>query len=388
MRVQGHKISEAEAHEKYGWLNLNKLVQVSSNVGAAKVALKLGADHYFNTIKAFGFGGKTGTGFPGEISGQLPPRKVWQPITLANIGFGQGILVTPMQMTRAYAAFLNGGWLVQPKLIKESVEAQHPSHPAPVGGFGFFTSANAAPENESIQLAVRPEPPRRVLSQQVADLMLENLEGPLKEGGTGIKANLSGYEIAGKTGTAQKVDPLTHSYSRSKYVASFIGMPLNVEPKVVIFTAIDEPHGVYYAGDTAAPLFREVLNAVANRFSLPTKSGTPNRVLADAASGKSDIIRISQASHQRLALMGHPAAAATAAEPDNILQWQGATAGGRTIWTMPSLKGLTPREALRALQGHRFQMEMRGSGVIRSQYPSEGSALTEGETVKLGLGEL
>lgn len=129
-------------------------------------------------------------------------------------------------MVRAYAAFLNGGWLVQPKLLLEKSE---------------------------------PQSGRRVFTEKVAGQMLEILQGPLLEGGTGIKANLPGYKIAGKTGTAQKVDPITHSYSRSHYVASFIGMPLGVEPKVVIFAAVDEPKGSIYASETAAPLFREVL---------------------------------------------------------------------------------------------------------------------------------
>ena len=109
-KVQGRHIAEAEAHEKYGWLSVDKLIAVSSNVGAAKVALKLGADSYYGTLKAFGFGQKMGSGFPGEISGQLPARKSWQQITLANIGFGQGVLVTPLQMTpRTRRSSMAGG---------------------------------------------------------------------------------------------------------------------------------------------------------------------------------------------------------------------------------------------------------------------------------------
>ena len=114
--LQGRTISEAEAHEKFEWISLKKMIQVSSNVGAAKLALKVGADPFLATIQSLGFGLKSGLGFPGEISGRVPPRKSWQPLTLANIGFGQGVLVTPLQMTRAYAAFLNGGWLVEPLL--------------------------------------------------------------------------------------------------------------------------------------------------------------------------------------------------------------------------------------------------------------------------------
>lgn len=386
--VQGHKISEAEAHEKYGWLSLNKLIAVSSNVGAAKVALKLGADNYYSTLKSFGFGTKTASGFPGEISGVLPQRKNWQPITLADIGFGQGVLVTPLQMTRAYATFLNGGWLLQPKLIKDPAEAMQPQRGQPASGFGFFTTANAEPA-EKVQPAVRPEAPRRVISEAVAAQMIETLRGPLLEGGTGIKANLNGYRIAGKTGTAQKVDPVTHHYSRAHYIASFIGMAVGVEPKLVIFAEIDEPHGSYYAADTAAPLFREVLNAVATRFSMPVEPDTPNRVLAEAAKNKglsktaaalakigilSDALKLSSA---------HPAPAVA----ETALHWEGVNSAGHAIWTMPSLKGLTSREALHALQGHQFQMEIRGVGFVHSQVPAEGASLTEGETIKVSLSD-
>ena len=127
-KIGGRTISEASSHEHFEWISLKRIIQVSSNIGAAKVALKLGADRYLATLKAFGFGNKTGTGFPGEISGRVPPRKSWVPITLANIGFGHGVLVTPIQMTRAYAAFLNGGWLVHPTLMKTN--AQNASRPS------------------------------------------------------------------------------------------------------------------------------------------------------------------------------------------------------------------------------------------------------------------
>jgi len=345
--VQGKKISEAEAHEKFEWISLKKIIQVSSNVGAAKVALKVGADHYSAMLKAFGFGAKTDTGFPGEISGRVPPRKSWQPLTLANIGFGQGVLVTPIQMARAYATFINGGWFVQPTLLKNST-------------------------------FVKEDKPKRIISQAVADQVLAALEAVTSEGGTGTKARLEGYRVAGKTGTAQEVDPSTGAYSRSHYVASFIGFPLGVEQKIVIFTSVDEPHGVYYASETAAPLFREVLNAVVNRFSIPTQRLDASSALAAATKSTTrDQIRLVSA---------HPVSAATSIAPaaaPGELHWIGTTPAGAYVWKMPTLRGLTPREALRALQGHHFELEIHGSGVIRTQVPEEGGTLTDGETVKL-----
>jgi len=337
--VQGHKISEAEVKEKFEWLSLKKIIQVSSNVGAAKVALKLGADHYLSDLKSFGFGAKTNTGFPGEISGRIPPRKAWQPLSLANIGFGQGVLVTPMQMTRAYAAFLNGGWLVQPTLIKHD-------------------GANQG------------EAPKRIILQKVADSVLEALATVTQEGGTGIKAGLDGYRVAGKTGTAQMVDPNSGKYSKSAHIASFIGFALDVTPKIVILTRIDEPKGVYYAAETAAPLFHDVLNAVATRFSLPTTVPVPmNRVLATTKTF--DQLKVSQAKAIQVA----------AVTPIAI------DGHGAMLWKMPSMHGLTPREAMRSLQGHNFQVEIHGLGVIDAQTPLEGSAVAEGDTIKFHLNE-
>lgn len=342
-KVQGKKISEAEAKEKFEWLSLRKIIQLSSNVGAAKVALKLGADKYLSTLKDYGFGAKTALGFPGEISGRVPPRKDWQPLTLANVGFGQGVLVTPMQMIRAYASFLNGGYLVQPRLIRD-------------------------PEQ-------REEMLKRVIPQKVADDVLAALEGVTQEPGTGIKAALVGYRVAGKTGTAQVVEPSTGTYSRSKHVSSFIGFAVGVEPRIAVFTALDEPKGIYYASETAAPLFHDVLSAVATRFSLPER-----RILASNphSKAKADILRVSQA---------HAEAPVVIPEKPGTLQWQGATATGATIWKMPSLRGMSAREAIEVLGDHAFKMEVHGDGVVKAQIPDEGKPLTDGETVRLTLGE-
>jgi len=360
--VQGKKISEAEAYEKFEWITLKKMIQVSSNVASAKLALKLGADSYSKLLQQSGFGAKTGVGFPGEISGKLPPRKSWQPLTLANIGFGQGLLVTPLQMVRAYASFLNGGWLVQPTLILEGDSSKPLSR----------------------------EAPRRIFSQTVAEQVQEALSAVVSsEEGTGSKARLSGYEVAGKTGTAQTVDPITRRYSKSRFISSFIGFARGVEPKLVIYTAVDGPKGVYYASETAAPLFQRVLQAVVNRFSIPAdprwRVEQPSSVVANR---QSDAISL-QAS----------AATASAAEPALIkegvrrdpLKWDDTSGaqsqpGSVSLYTMPSLMGLSAREALRALQGQPFHIEIVGQGLVRSQAPEPGKPIAEQTPIRLSLG--
>jgi cell division protein FtsI (penicillin-binding protein 3) len=373
-KIGGRTISEATAHERFEWISLKKIIQVSSNVGAAKLALKLGADKYLAALHSYGFGTRTGIEFPGEINGRVPPRKAWTPITLANIGFGHGVLVTPIQMTRIYASFLNGGWLVQPTLIK---------------------SKNGQP----------PEP-HRIMSEKVTAQVIEALESTTqtKEGGTGGNAVLNGYRIAGKTGTAQKIDPETKRYSRSRYVASFIGFPLQVEPKIVIFASIDEPHGQYYGGEVAAPLFREVLNAVANRFSLPAPVGATLAETKQPAAPPADMIKSSQAAiakavaHQTalaaLAAKSHtpkesdPQENLEAGAPLNPkLELASTATAARPAWKMPSLKGLTPREVVDALEGHSLNLEVKGVGLVRAQSPEPGQAIAEGDTVRLTLGE-
>ncbi len=342
--IQGKRISEAESHEKFDWLTLKRMIQVSSNVGAAKLALKLGADKVIATLRIFGFGTKTGMGFPGEISGHVPPKKSFQPLTLANVGFGQGVLSTSIQMTRSYAVFSNGGWLVQPTLLKEpTLKAK--------------------------------ESPRKILSTKVTEQVLDALEGVVEEGGTGVKAAVPGYRILGKTGTAQKIDPATGKYSHNKYLATFIGFARDVNPKIVIFVSLDEPHGLYYAADTTAPLFKDVFKAVANRFSIPARPDP--------------VARLAGIDHLRTIQSSLAPLKAPNQEPllSHFLIWQGQTTDGRSIWKMPPLHSLSAREALRALKGHAFKLDLQGAGVVKSQYPDEGKSIAEGEMIRLILSE-
>jgi cell division protein FtsI (penicillin-binding protein 3) len=338
--IQNHKITEAEAKEKFEWVSLKKMIQVSSNVAAAKIALKLGPDRYMKTLRSFGLGSKTGIGFPGEISGRIPGRKEWSPLALANIGFGQGILVTPLQITRAYAAILNGGWLVKPSLIQTQ------------------NKRNAS------------DAPVRILNSKLSHQLIEALESVTSEGGTGVKASLAGYRVAGKTGTAQMVDPAIGRYSKDKYIPSFVGFAVGVEPKIVIFASVVEPRGSYYAAETAAPLFKEVLNSVANRCSLPIQA-TPAKILAEHWA--KDKLKISQAS--------------MAAGIDLRFQKADASPANSGQWVMPSLKGLSPREILNILRGHRFHLEMQGVGVVTTQSPDPGKTVAEGNLIRLILSE-
>ncbi len=355
LTIQGRTISEAETHERYEWLTLKEIIKYSSNVGAVKMALKLGSDRTLQTLGAFGLGVKSGTGFPGELTGRLPTRKETTPLRLATMGFGQGIFVTPVQMLRAYGVFANNGWLVEPKILR--------------------TEKRDAPE----------APPKRVLSEAQVAQVVSALKSVTEDKGTGVKAVLPGYEVVGKTGTAQVVDPETKRYSAKRYISSFIGFATNQEKKFVILTALDEPKGVYYATETAAPLFREVLAAVTARFGMPT---TVPVIQAAPALALSDSKKPSVAAAP---IASPPPIPRIDPAPIPSLASHGVAPNGRFQWTMPDLNGLSAREALRVLQGEdegrlrKFHFEAHGEGIIRAQVPAKGGVLTEGGLVSVVL---
>jgi cell division protein FtsI (penicillin-binding protein 3) len=351
--VQGRRISEAETHEKFDSITLKHAIQVSSNVIAAKLAMKLGQQKVMDGLRNFGFGARTGVGFPGELSGWLPPtKKPWQPLTLATVGFGQGVMVTPMQMVRSYAAFLNGGYLVEPRVLKSD----------------------------------EPPAPKRVMSPEVASQVIEALKAVVGDDGTGKKASLEGYVVAGKTGTAQTVDPVTKRYSRSRYISSFIGFPVGVEPKIVILTTIDEPRGIYYASETAAPLFHDVLNAVVTRFGIPMNAPVDPQTLAKEKSRKPSQAELAAmktplSGRERLEL----SQAAAIAAPK--LELQGSAPDGKLVFRMPDLRGLTIREALQTLQGYSFDIDANGNGWLKTQSPEPGAKVAERARIRLRFEE-
>jgi cell division protein FtsI (penicillin-binding protein 3) len=230
-------------HRPRGWLTFAEVLQYSSNIGTVKVAEALGRDRLYSYVNAFGFGEKTGVDLPGEVSGRVRPVERWGPIELATMSFGQGLAVTPLQMTRAFAAIANGGLLLRPFVMRRIV--------APDGTVLV----------ERTQVVAR-----RVLRRRTAGQMAAMLRRVVEEeGGTGRLARLPGTAVAGKTGTAQKVDPLTGRYSPTAHVASFVGFVPAHEPRVVIFVMIDEPVNSPYGGVVAAPVFREVAEAVLAR---------------------------------------------------------------------------------------------------------------------------
>jgi len=216
-------------------LNTAQILAQSSNVGAVKIGLALKAKRFDRWARRFGFGRKTGADIPGEERGLLLPLDKYSGSTMGNLPIGQGLSVTPLQMATAYSALANGGTLRPPHVVRS------------IGG------------------RVVPTPRgRRVVSAKVAGQVRQMLRGVLKAGGTASEVEIPGYELAGKTGTANKFDEKLGQYSQADYVSSFVGFAPARDPQLLISVMVDEPHGAIYGSEVAAPAFQKIA-----AFALP-----------------------------------------------------------------------------------------------------------------------
>jgi cell division protein FtsI (penicillin-binding protein 3) len=233
---------------KREWLTFAEVVQYSSNIGTVKVAEALGAERLHAYLEGFGFGTKTGVGLPAESDGQLRPVGSWKAIDLATASFGQGVAVTPLQLARAFAVIANGGELVRPYVVRRVVGA-----------------------DGTVLVERTPTVLRRVIRPETAARVVDLLRGAVEgDGGTGQLARIEGVAVAGKTGTAQKVDPETRRYSPTARVASFVGFVPADAPQFVIVVVIDEPTTSPYGGRVAAPVFRQIAAAMLGRVGVET----------------------------------------------------------------------------------------------------------------------
>ena len=239
MHVGEYTVNDAEQHPIQD-MTLGDIVAHSSNIGSAMVAERVGSAQLASVLARFGYGTPTGVGFPGEAGGVVPELLRWTDITRATVSYGQGISMTPLQMAAVYGTVANGGMWVQPRLVRGTS-----------GPDGRLEEAPRAPS-------------RRVLSQDTAT-MLTRMLASVVETGTGGAAQIPGYQVAGKTGTARKL--VDGRYVR-RYMASFVGFLPASDPRVVIVVSIDEPRTVY-GGVAAAPVFSEIARHVIQRLAIP-----------------------------------------------------------------------------------------------------------------------
>lgn len=241
IKVGGRTIHEAHDRATMNW-SLTEIVTNSSNVGSVMLGMALGEDGLYESFSSFGLTEKTGVDFPGEVQGWLPAPEQWSPSSIATIPFGQGVSMTPLQLARALSAIANGGHLPTPHFLRE------------------------IPESPSTELDWPTEP---ALSAETAAAMRTVLTDVVNEG-TGAAAAVSGYQVAGKTGTAQKARTDGQpGYAAGKYVASFSGFLPAENPRVLIIVNVDEPSRAIYGGTVAAPTFSRVARFCVEHLKIP-----------------------------------------------------------------------------------------------------------------------
>src|SRR5271168_2261127 len=241
--ISGHRIRD---HKPFGLLTVSDILAKSSDVGAIKIALRLGAPRFYDYVRAFGFGSLTGVELPYESRGRVEPLD-WKPVSTAAISMGQEVGVTPMQLVTAVSAIANGGLLYKPHVIAE-----------------LRRDEKVLPAEDALAIAE----PRRVIRAETAATLRQLMEGVVLHG-TGPLAHLDGWTSAGKTGTAQKIDPTTGRYSASQYIASFTGFaPIN-NPAVTILVSLDSPVGLHEGGEVAAPVFKRIAEQVLAYLDVP-----------------------------------------------------------------------------------------------------------------------
>ena len=231
---------------QHGFQNLTDIVKNSCNIGVIEVGTRLDEKVFEKSIRRFGFGTLTEINLPGEINGLVRSVKDWSRISLASLSIGQEISVTPLQLIMAVSAIANRGTLMKPMIVKEIVDSM-----------------------QSKIRIFKPKPVRQVVSVDTALTMTKILE-QVVEDGTGTMAKVSGYQIAAKTGTAQKFDFSTGKYSKDKYSSWFVGYVPAENPEISILVLLDEPIGSYYGGTVAAPVFQEIASKVLPYLSIPT----------------------------------------------------------------------------------------------------------------------
>jgi cell division protein FtsI (penicillin-binding protein 3) len=347
-------------HHPYGSLTLTEALAKSSNVAAIKIGQRVGNERMYEYIRRFGFGARTGVELPGETVGLVRPAARWQPTSIGSIAMGHEVGVTPVQVAAAFATLANDGVRVAPHLVRETKKLDG------------TTDKQANPEA------------RRVISAETARALRGMLES-VTLAGTAKRAQLDGYSAAGKTGTAQKIDPRTRRYSATKYVASFVGFaPVN-DPAVVIAVVIDEPIGLHQGGTVAAPVFRDLAEKI-----LPVLNVAPDTQFDDGHSLQALIAAaapVEETSGDEFAEYWPEVARANDSSPDS----GAANGGGEIVYAaaveramlMPDLRGRSLRDAARACAQLGLQLEARGEGRATGQMPAAGAEVEAGQTVRV-----
>jgi cell division protein FtsI (penicillin-binding protein 3) len=413
----GMRIRDSKPH---GLLPVSDVLAESSDVGSIKIALRLGEDRFYKYIRAFGFGQQTGIELPGETRGLTKPVSRWSKVSIAAISMGQEIGITPLQLVGLVSTMANDGVYVAPRIV----------------------AATTQPQSAPQMIAFHPTNERRVISTFTAAEMRQMMQRVVLHG-TGKKALLIGYSSAGKTGTAQKVDPATHAYSRTKYVASFAGFaPVN-NPAITIAVVLDSAVGLHQGGQVSAPVFTRIAQQVleylhtphdleipANRQVLLAREKTSEKDLeegspdhpgeaidvadaaptdvappfargattasADVSGGSASAPRINNkilpaSMREEDAVSSQAAPASTS--PSTMATTSPAPATGTVVLdveqggiSVPSFVGKSVRSAIEIAEANGLDLEIIGSGIAQDQSPSPGAHVPSGAKIMVRFG--
>jgi cell division protein FtsI (penicillin-binding protein 3) len=369
--VAGHKIHD---HKRFGMLTVADILAQSSDVGAIKIAERLGAPKFYDYIRSFGFGTPTGVDLPGESRGLLRPLVNWSPISIGAISMGQEVGVTPMQLISAVSAIANGGTLYKPHIVAE------------------VRRGETVLPREGLLAASEP---RRVIQPETAATLRRLMEGVVLNG-TGKLARLDGWTSAGKTGSAQKIDPNTGRYSPMQLIASFTGFaPIN-NPAVAILVSLDSPIGPHEGGMVAAPVFKRIAEQV-----LPYLDVSPdvpvNQQLVQAAYKKqaqSDAENLEDFTPSDFLLLPEqPEAVSSSAEthltsnlnPTSHLTLA-VTADEDTEISIPDFSGKTMRDVTEMCLRLGLDPVLVGTNLATEQTPAAGSQVRRGSRITVQFG--
>jgi len=406
--INGMRIHDSRPH---GLLSVSDVLAESSDVGSIKIGMRLGDDRFYKYIHGFGFGEPTGIELPGETRGLSKPPNRWSRVSFAAISMGQEIGITPLQLVGLVSTMANNGVWVAPRIV----------------------AATNAPQSAPQTIAFHPAEQRRVISPLTAAQMRQMMQGVVLHG-TGTKALLEGYTSAGKTGTAQKIDPATHAYSHSKYVASFGGFaPIN-NPVITVAVILDSAVGLHQGGQVSAPVFQRVTQQVLEYLHTPHDVELPpNRQLLlasrqvknhDVEEGSPDHLGdplevaeatvpapiapsvpvknvetpgpgvVTAALKQRESVLPEdPKPISDTLDPPPAAAVQHLRTNGTVILDLeqsatvvPSFAGKSVRAAIEMAQEDGLDLDAVGSGLARAQSPLAGSHVPSGSKVTVRFG--
>jgi cell division protein FtsI (penicillin-binding protein 3) len=421
--------------EHFGVIPVHKALEESSDVGAIKMALKVGQDRFYQYIRDFGFGSRSGAEMPGETRGLLQSVNKWSPSSIGSVAIGQEIGVTPIQLVSMVSTIANGGVYLPPRVlmpgqVDATANGKTPAvQPAPMP----FKPGGELPDP-------LPAGAHRVLSTMTAAQMRKMMEGVVLYG-TGKRAQLNGYSSGGKTGTAQKIDPATHLYSKTMHIASFAGIaPVN-NPVIAVAVIIDSPKGDYYGATVSAPVFAEVAQQVLEYLAVPhdidlrqhraltkadlqvkeddahartadinalyvaandlpsddpLRGGSPETLRASASqpvsANQGSVASQSQVNATQTAVVsGAPVKAPAtpqpvAGQPQTALQQTTVIVADGKNLRVPSLIGLPVRKVIEQAAAAGLEVQITGSGTVREQAPAAGTMVAPGTKIVVRCG--